>query len=195
MKLHLDVTGLILAGGRSQRFGENKALAEYQGVSFIERTYRTLKILLPKIFVITNQPEDYHHLPFPLVRDEIPHQGPLSGLATGLKCISTPYALVVACDMPLLNHEILEQVLEQGRDHQACIPQRSGQSEFLLARYAKDLLPQLQEALASGMRSFKEWHPTLSDVVSFEMRGLAAYNVNTRQDLKRLEGQNAARSL
>ncbi len=96
----VGVTGVILAGGRSSRMGSDKAALLIGGEPLLRRMLRRLGLALAQTLVI-GPPElaviapDARILP-----DAQPGLGPLGGLATALGAIATPYAFVIACDMP-----------------------------------------------------------------------------------------------
>src|SRR3989338_7645546 len=98
-----DVTGVILAGGKSTRFGENKAFALFDGVSFIERALETMKQVFKEVIIVTNPPNVYSGWGGSVVKDTIPYQGPLGGLMSALTYSISPYVFIAACDMPLLS--------------------------------------------------------------------------------------------
>ena len=66
------MVGVILVGGKSRRYGRNKALELFQGERLIDRRVRKIRALFPKVLVITNEPELYLHLDVTVVRDVIP---------------------------------------------------------------------------------------------------------------------------
>ncbi len=84
MPLRKDITGIILAGGKSSRMGTDKALMQFQGEKLIERTMRTFRSVFPKIMIITNTPLDYLDQDAGIATDIFPGKGPLGGIYTGL---------------------------------------------------------------------------------------------------------------
>lgn len=186
-----DVAGVILAGGKSSRFGENKAFAVYQERPMVQRAYEALRPLCREIVLVTNTPEQYRAVPARILSDRVPYQGPLGGLATALEEISAPYALAVACDMPLLDAEVLREVARRGRGHLAAIPVQEGRKEYLMALYAKGLAAPMRAALQRGIRSLREFCAGSEDVLWLPLRGNSAANVNTREELEKLERNHA----
>jgi molybdopterin-guanine dinucleotide biosynthesis protein A len=102
-----NVTGVILAGGRSSRFGSNKALALVGGKPLIQRIADLMSSLFPACLLVTNTPADYEFLSLPMTHDRYQGCGPLAGIHAALLQISTPRAFVVACDMPNLSPELI----------------------------------------------------------------------------------------
>ncbi|MBI5308885.1 MAG: molybdenum cofactor guanylyltransferase [Planctomycetes bacterium] len=79
-----EVTAIILAGGKSQRMGSNKALLKYGDTTFIERQIARLSKIFHEIILSANDASIYAHLPLPVVPDVIPGKGPLGGICAGI---------------------------------------------------------------------------------------------------------------
>ncbi len=99
--------GVILAGGKSRRFGSNKALQMVDTKPLIEKVYERLKGIFEEILVVTNRPESYSFLDCEIIKDRIEGIGPLGGIYTGLKHISPSSGFFLPCDMPMLKKEVI----------------------------------------------------------------------------------------
>lgn len=185
-----DIAGVILAGGRSSRFGSNKAYAHFAGVPLIVRTYETIRPLFSEIFLVTNTPDDYQQHPASVLQDDTPYLGPLGGIVTALRRTELERIFVLACDMPLLDVETIHQVIAASSGHEAAIPRHEGRAAYLLAVYARSLLGPMEDYLQAGKRSMESFCKTLSDVAWVPVTGPSASNVNTKQDLERLEAEH-----
>ena len=80
-----DITGIILAGGKSLRYGRNKALVEVDGMRLIERVIRVMQPLFKDLMIITNTPREYDYLQLPMHEDLIKGLGPIGGVYTGVE--------------------------------------------------------------------------------------------------------------
>ena len=110
--------GIVLAGGRSSRFGEDKALARVRGTRMIEKAIRLLEALDLEPTVITSAARDYSFLRCRIERDLIPNKGPLGGIYTAC-CLFKDYALLIlVCDMPLLTKPVLRMLMENHHEQQ-----------------------------------------------------------------------------
>lgn len=188
-----QVAGVILAGGKSSRFGSNKALALHQGTALIETITRRLAGLFPETLLITNTPEDYGFLGWPMASDQYQNCGPLAGIHAALQTISQPRAFVCGCDMPLVNPELIRFLCELPGDHEVVLPWLPEGPEPLYAVYSKKALPVIEEHLAHnqckiGMLYDKlrirkvtaaEILQVLPDFTTFQ-------NINHQHDLARL---------
>lgn len=144
------LTGIILAGGRSRRYGTNKALVTLDGIPLIERVCRILKLVADPVIVNTNDPELFQFLGLPTVRDRIPGLGPLSGIHAGLSVLPGEAALFVACDMPYLNAGLIRFMAASRGNADAVIPRVSGLPEPLHAIYAKTCFAPVSRAIERG---------------------------------------------
>ncbi len=102
-----DITGVILAGGKSSRFGSNKALVRVHGIPLIRHIRDQLSGILKRIVVVTHSPEAYSFLDLPVVTDIIPHKGPLGGIHTALETAGSPWVFVTPCDLPFFSYKLL----------------------------------------------------------------------------------------
>ncbi|MDZ5252724.1 molybdenum cofactor guanylyltransferase [Clostridium sp. LIBA-8841] len=130
-------TAAILAGGKSSRMNyKNKAFLEYENNYFIERIINALSDY-EEIIIISNSPEDYKGLGLKVIKDIYPSQGPLSGIHSALNYIKTDYCLVVACDMPFINKNVVNYLGSINDDYEVLIPKVEGKLQPLCAIYKK----------------------------------------------------------
>src|SRR5262249_37745295 len=108
-----DVEGFILAGGKSSRMGTDKAHLTIEGKSFLERAAHTLSAIADRIYVVGDKRDDSTSLP--IVPDVFKDWGALGGVHAALFHCKTPWAAILACDLPLVTPELM-RVLNQLRD-------------------------------------------------------------------------------
>jgi len=191
MPLVVNITGVILAGGKSSRFGENKALAHFRGIPMIQRVIESLRQLFPEILLVTNSPGEYGELGVPVVRDIVPDQGPLGGIVTAFQNTLNDRIFVVGCDMPALEPGPILRILAEGGVADAGIPVHDGVREYLMALYSRRLLPRLACCLSEGKLSLRDFFDHLSNVAWVPVEGDSCFNVNTKKDLELLEERDA----
>ena len=143
-----QVAGVILAGGKSSRFGSNKALALHQGAALIQGIARKLAGLFPETLLVTNTPADYGFLGWPMVADHYHNCGPLAGIHAALRTVSQPRAFICGCDMPLINPELIRFLCELDGDHDMALPWLDEGPEPLYAVYSKNGLAVIEAHLA-----------------------------------------------
>ena len=121
--------GVILAGGRSTRFGEaDKAVAELAGVPMIRRVADRLAGVVDEL-AVNGRPDQREAIEAALdglgaryAPDPEPDRGPMVGIRTGLAACEAPYAAVVACDMPFVEPRLLEHLFVRAEGHDAAVP-------------------------------------------------------------------------
>lgn len=105
-----QITGVVLAGGKSSRFGSNKALCKYGDKYFMHHIIELMRPYTKEIVISGYRPE-YEDIEITILKDEYPDIGPIGGIYTALKESTTPWILVLTCDMPLVSKEIIMMML------------------------------------------------------------------------------------
>jgi molybdenum cofactor guanylyltransferase len=169
------LTGVLLVGGASARFGSPKALVQLNGETLAERAWRVLGEACGERIAVGKH-ADGLELPFELVDDGSDVRAPLAGLVAGLRAAANDVVVVIPVDLPLLRASSLAQLVSHCRD--AAVP-RSGP---LPGAYRRDALPVLEQALAAGRLRLRDALAQL-DVALVELDPLQLTNVNTPADL------------
>ncbi len=188
------VSAIIQAGGQSRRMGTDKALIDYHGRPILAHVIDLLRQLSDDVIVVANRSDVYGPLVAPLgarvVPDYDPPSGPLGGLAAGLAAMRHDVAVVVACDMPLLNLDLLRYLIDRAVDFDAVVPMTGDQFEPLHAVYRRTCLAEIQRRLANDERRVISFFQgvRLSVVSEAEWRvidpaGRSVSNLNTPADL------------
>ncbi len=143
-------TGVVLAGGRSSRMGQDKALIEIDGRTLLDRALDALQPHVDDLLVI-GDPVKYGHVgPFVLA-DDIPGVGPLGGIVTAMRYAAHDRLLVLACDMPHVTAALFERLkagLENGCP--AFVPACDGRLEPLAAAYHRRCRAPFEALVAKG---------------------------------------------
>ena len=188
------VTGVVLAGGKSSRYGNNKAFVEVHGIPLIERALNAMHSIFHRVIIITNTPDKYSYLNFPMYQDIIKGLGPLGGIYTGLKMIRDNAGFFVACDMPFLNQELIRYIVEIKADFDVVVPRISGKIEALHSLYAKKCRSRIERLINSEIYQIIRFFPEVSVryVNEDEVRRVdpdlrSFFNINRPDELKRFE--------
>jgi molybdopterin-guanine dinucleotide biosynthesis protein A len=139
------VTGILLVGGASRRFGSPKALAELEGEPLAVRIHRTLEEAFEHVIAV-GKAVDALPLPFPVEDDESELRASLVGLVAGLRLAPTDLAVVVPTDLPFVTAAYLRGLAAAADDAAAAHPE----SGPLPGAYRKAALPVLERRLAAG---------------------------------------------
>jgi molybdopterin-guanine dinucleotide biosynthesis protein A/predicted nucleotidyltransferase len=164
----MAVTGILLVGGASSRFGSPKALAELRGETLAERAWRTLGEACGERIAIGKE-SDGLELPFPLLDDGSEDRAPIHGLLAGLRAASNDVCLVLPVDCPLVTAEALRELGDA-----RAIPQTGP----LPGAYERAHIEELERRLAQGDLSLRGVNPNV-----LELDHTLLLNVNTRSDL------------
>jgi molybdenum cofactor guanylyltransferase len=151
-----QISGAILAGGRSSRFGRDKALEIWHGKTLLEHVAVALEGCTER-FVVGGNLEQYGFLGLPVHSDLEAHQGSLYGLARALKLAKYPRVAIAACDTPNLTRNYWE-FMANFSDVDIVIPENTnGFLEPLAAIYSKNCLDHVQLALEAGHLKMTGW--------------------------------------
>jgi molybdenum cofactor guanylyltransferase len=183
------ISGAVLAGGRSSRFGRDKALELWQGKTLLEHALTSLENCTER-FIVGGTNERYGFAGVPIHADLEPHQGSLYGLARALELAQSNRVAVMACDMPGLSREFWN-FMTNLEPAQVVIPENAdGFLEPLAAIYNTSCLPTICTALEAKRLRMTGWHDGLKVRVvpwtELEARfGQNLFrNVNTQADLE-----------
>jgi molybdopterin-guanine dinucleotide biosynthesis protein A len=164
-----ELTGILLVGGGSTRFGSPKAFARFDGETLAERAWRLLGEVCEERIAVGR----LEGLPFPALGDE--GTGPVAAIAAGLRAAAHEVAVVVPVDMPLLSAESLRQLAD------ACRDAAVGQAGPLPCAVARQTLP----AFEAGERRLRSVLAAL-DTARVELDPVVLTNVNEPADLHRI---------
>jgi len=191
-----DAAGYVLVGGRSSRFGADKALASWRGRPLASHVAGQVERAAGSV-VLIGDPEKYSPLGFPAIADAAPGLGPLGGIATALEHSTAPWNLVVACDMPHLSAAFLAFLLETAgaRAADVLLPlDADSRDEPLCAVYSLASRALIVEALRGGVRKVTHAFDGLrverlarAGYAAFDPDGLLFANLNTAADAAALE--------
>lgn len=176
----------MVAGGESRRMGRDKAfLAGADGRPLVEVALDALRAAgAAHLLIAANDPARFESLGVRVVPDAVPGEGPLRGIQAALEAAATDWCLVVACDMPHLDAELLRQVAARMvAPFQVVVPEAGGRLQPLHAGWHRSALLEIQSALAEGERSLMGMLERL-DADRVELpEGPGFKNVNRPEDL------------
>ena len=198
-----EVTGVILAGGMSSRFGSNKALSRFDGERLILRLCKRVGAVTDRMSLITNTPEEYAFLNLDSRKDLVPRCGPIGGIYTALRTAETPLCLCVACDMPFIRPALLEYLVERSPGYDVIVPVQDGREEPLCAVYRNTCVPAIDNRIRAGKYKITGFFDEVRVLrVALEDAGIQDadmfFNINRPEDydeaLKRLNRPEDRRS-
>ena len=169
---HRRLTGVLLVGGASERFGSPKALAELAGETLAVRAWRALAEACDEVIAV-GKAVDALPLSFPVLDDGASGRAPVHGVVAGLRAATHEVCVVLPVDCPLITPGTLRAL-----GNAVAVPQTGP----LPGAYARTMLPQLEERIDRGELSLRGVNPVVLDVDEDLL-----VDVDTPADLARLE--------
>jgi molybdenum cofactor guanylyltransferase len=190
MKTHSNITGLILAGGLARRMGgTDKGLVILEGRPMISYIIDALRPQVDSILINANRNiSTYEEYGYEVISDELEDfQGPLAGMASGLRHCKTDYIATVPCDGPVLPANYVDILIQAAS--QANSPISVGfDGKRLQPVYAlihRELLSDLNEYLGAGERKIDRWYDKHQYAKADFSSNMEMFtNINTAEDLK-----------
>jgi molybdenum cofactor guanylyltransferase len=188
-----DVTGVLLAGGKSTRMGQDKRFLPIGGQTLLERGLCAMCALFQRVCVVIAQDSPFPPAQVPVFRDVVPDCGSLGGLYTGLREASTPYIFVAACDMPFLNANLVKYMIELREGADIVVASWKNRLQPTHAIYAKRCLASFEDMIRTHEMKIQNifQHSSLSvrfvtenEVSQFDPEGRSFININNTADLE-----------
>jgi molybdopterin-guanine dinucleotide biosynthesis protein A len=189
------MTSIILAGGKSSRLGQNKALQVIEGKSLIQWVVDRLAVLSTEIIIATARGEAIpcsSAVEIKTVSDIYLGKGPLAGIYSGLIASSSSRAIVVGCDTPFLSTGLLEYMSQICSTFDVVVPRIKDKLEPLCAVYSKNCSGPIQGLLEQDERKVIEFYSMVrvkyveeDEINRFDPEHLSFFNINDQADLER----------
>ena len=196
--MEIEVTGVLLAGGKSRRMGEDKRYLVVGGQTLLERGLGVLQSIFQEVLVVIAQDSPPLGVDARVMRDLVPDCGSLGGLYTGLTQATTSYIFLVGCDMPFLDQAVIAQFTSRRATADIVMAKLGTLLHPMHALYGKRCLPALEQMIRNRQLKIQELvshaslrvqYVTEADLLTIDPSGRSFQNVNTPADLE------AARSL
>jgi molybdenum cofactor guanylyltransferase len=183
-----DCTGIVLAGGNSTRMGLDKGRLKWKGRLLIDYSIEALKPFCKEILISANFPEYANH-GYTVIADKYQGIGPMAGLHAGLSASSTGQHIFLSCDMPLINHQVIQLLLDHSPGFQAVAPSIDGRLFPVCAWYHKSALAVIEEEIEAGLHKTVfclNRLKTLKIDLSNTVHAHKFININTPKDFESL---------
>jgi molybdopterin-guanine dinucleotide biosynthesis protein A len=152
----MNLSAVILAGGKSARMGRDKARLEIGGRPLLARQFQLVRETgAGEVYISGRAGEDYTEFRCPVLLDRFRGAGPLAGIERALATASSSRILVVAVDMPNLTPVILKQLIGHDGETMGVIPRIEGRLEPLAAIYPKSASNLAMSQLDNGIYAVK----------------------------------------
>jgi molybdopterin-guanine dinucleotide biosynthesis protein A len=184
-----NLTGIVLAGGASQRMGRNKAFLELGGRALIETVIERMTRVCAEVLVVAGDAQPYTGLGVPVVEDRFHGVGVLGGLHAGVEAATHELTIAVGCDMPFLNPDLLRAFAGWATGFDVVVLREGENVEPLHAIYRRTCIPAMESVIRANQRRIISLFPrvrvryvTTEDVTPFDPDLRSFRNVNTPAD-------------
>jgi molybdopterin-guanine dinucleotide biosynthesis protein A len=151
-----EITGIVLAGGRSLRMGTDKSILGFNGKPLVQYSIDALKPLCNKV-IISSDNFIYGFTGCEVWPDELPDQAAIIGIYSCLKRSETEINIILSCDMPLMSTQMLEYLLINSQNHMITVPLNvDSLIEPMCGIYMKSSVKTLKEFIDKGNFSLNE---------------------------------------
>lgn len=187
-----QVTGVLLAGGKSRRMGEDKRYLIVGDQTLLERGLGVLRSIFQEVLVVIGQDSSPLDLDARVVRDLVADCGSLGGVYTGLMQATTPHIFVVACDMPFLDQTVITQFTSRRGTADIVMARLAARLHPMHALYGKGCLTVMRQMILARQlkvqelvahRSLLVQYITEADLLTIDPSWRSFHNVNTPADL------------
>lgn len=194
MKAKPELTGIVLAGGKSTRMGRDKASLPWGSTDLLNTVLSLMTPVCGRLIVVSNAPRHILAAETAVVGDNFAGCGPLAGIEAGLTASTTDYNFVAACDMPYLSGAAAAYLAAAAAGFDAAVPYIGGHYHPLHAVYRRSCLAVVRAALAVGQYRVSDFYGAIrlrrvaaAELAAFEPSLAMLRNLNSPADLPSAE--------
>ena len=188
-----DVTGIVLAGGKSRRMGQDKRFVRVGDATLLGSVLEALTTVFESVCMVIGQDSPEISTQVPVFRDLVSDCGSLGGIYTGLKSCDTPYAFVAACDMPFLSPTVIRFLVGLKEEGDLIIPRTEFGVHPTHALYSRRCLPSIEQMVQTRRLKIQDLLTgshirvrvvEVSEIQDADPEGHTFFNVNTPGELE-----------
>ena len=189
-----NVLPVILAGGKSRRFGADKAVAKLGDKSLIDYTINKLEPKFAEILVITNNPMQVSKNNIFFIKDIMSGQlGPLVGILSAMEWVKNNdknYEWIISfpCDTPFFEEKIIDKVInsQKSSDKKLLFLKSGNKRHNIFGLWSIELMEQLRNDINQGARKVEDWANKIgTEIVEINSESDKSFlNINTKLDLE-----------
>jgi molybdenum cofactor guanylyltransferase len=146
---------IILAGGKSSRMGSDKASLPFAETTVLNYLIEAVKKSNHPYVVVSSLPE-HDLIAESIIGDVLPDSGPLSGILSGMTYFSSDWVVVLSCDMPFYEAQLIEEMSNSTQGYDAVIPVHANKSYYLYGLYSAKCRSVIEEQMNKGELAVKK---------------------------------------
>ena len=184
----MQATGIILAGGKSSRMGEDKGLVLLNGKPMIQYVIEALKEVVSNIIIISNN-ASYNKFGVPVYSDIIKNKGPVGGIYTGLYHSTTELNFCISCDVPMVSSDFIFWLLNKSGNASITLPMCKDKVHQMIGVYSKQVLSYFKESAEKEHLKLSQVNKNMAcKIIDIEKEyanfdELIFSNINTKNEL------------
>ena len=184
----MQATGIILAGGKSSRMGEDKGLVLLNGKPMIQYVIEALKEVVSDIIIISNN-ASYNKFRIPVYADIIKDKGPVGGIYTGLYHSKTQLNFCISCDVPMISSDFILWLLKRSGNASITLPMYKDKIHQMIGVYSKQVLSNFKESTEKEHLKLSQVNKDMAcEIIDIEKEyanfdELIFSNINTKNEL------------
>jgi len=185
-----NVTGIILAGGKSRRMGSDKGLMIINGKPMIQYIIDELESLDIPVIIVSDNPQ-YEIFGIPVFEDSIKNKGPMAGIYTGLLHSNTEKNVVLSCDVPKISAKLIKQLVSSANNNEVSILKHGDTLHPLIGMYKRSLLKDVKTSLNKDQLKMKQFcidmDCSVLEIIDDQFDAELILNINTKEELNQLK--------
>ena len=191
----MHATGIILAGGKSSRMGEDKGLVLLNGKPMVQYIIEVLKEVVSDIIIISNN-ESYTKFGIPVYADIIKDKGPVGGIYTGLYHSKTELNFCISCDVPMISSDFILWLLKRSGNASITLPMYKDKVHQMIGVYSKQVLSNFKESTEKGHLKLSQVNSDMAcEIIDIEKEyanfdELIFSNINTKNELRSITNES-----
>ena len=192
---HNNILGTVLAGGKSQRFGEDKSQVRLEGTLLIDYILSEIKDEFKEILIVSNNKIHFKNSEkISMIADFEKGQGPLGGVLSAMKWVKQKnkdykWISTFPADTPFFKREILQKFFKEIKIEESRLffIKSNNTRHNIFGLWSIDLLGELEEDLKKGDRKVELWANSVGvKVIDMDFKNIDPFfNINTKQDLEK----------
>ncbi len=188
----MNITGIILSGGKSTRMGADKGLLTFQGKPMIESVINHIQPLCSQIIISANSKE-YKKFGFKVIADVFENIGPVAGILSTFPQAVNNRIILISCDLPNASTQLLEKLLLLADNYDITLPVPEGIIQPLCGIYSRNIVNQMHSHVQKGETKLKNLVKKFNlriieskDIAEFDLKTELA-NMNSKTDILRFK--------